>query len=243
MIQAFYNAAVGAQQQMLRLNVQANNIANVNHYGFRAEKPAFEALMYRNIAGADGAELPKGAGTRVVSTATDFSQAALEETGRAQDYAIFGLGFFALFDPSTQEISFTRDGSFSPAMFQEQNEAGELEHVWYLSDGEGRQVLNTGGYPIVMTDFNAEQPVGVFTLQYKDGLQHLGSGRFLAGDKNGSVWVGTSPVLRGYLETANVDLGEELSKVIEAQRSYSLVLKMVTTADEVETTINNLTNG
>lgn len=243
MIQAFYNAAVGAQQQMLRLNVQANNIANVNHYGFRAEKPAFEALMYRNIAGADGAELPKGAGTRVVSTATDFSQAALEETGRAQDYAIFGLGFFALFDPSTQEISFTRDGSFSPAMFQEQNEAGELEHVWYLSDGEGRQVLNTGGYPIVMTDFNAEQPVGVFLIQYQDGLQHLDSGRFLAGDKNGDVWMGGAQVLRGYLESSNTDLAYEISKVIEAQRAYSYALRMVTTADEVETTINGLTGA
>lgn len=243
MIQAFYNAAVGAQQQMLRLNVQANNIANVNHYGFRAEKPAFEALMYRNIAGADGAELPKGAGTRVVSTATDFSQAALEETGRAQDYAIFGLGFFALFDPSTQEISFTRDGSFSPAMFQEQNEAGELEHVWYLSDGEGRQVLNTGGYPIVMTDFNAEQPVGVFLIQYQDGLQHLDSGRFLAGDKNGDVWMGGAQVLRGYLEASNTDLAYEISKVIEAQRAYSYALRMVTTADEVETTINGLTGA
>ena len=243
MIQAFYNAAVGAQQQMLRLNVQANNIANVNHYGFRAEKPAFEALMYRNIADADGAELPKGAGTRVVSTATDFSQAALEETGRAQDYAIFGLGFFALFDPSTQEISFTRDGSFSPAMFQEQNEAGELEHVWYLSDGEGRQVLNTGGYPIVMTDFNAEQPVGVFLIQYQDGLQHLDSGRFLAGDKNGDVWMGGAQVLRGYLETSNTDLAYEISKVIEAQRAYSYALRMVTTADEVETTINGLTGA
>ena len=243
MIQAFYNAAVGAQQQMLRLNVQANNIANVNHYSFRAEKPAFEALMYRNIAGADGAELPKGAGTRVVSTATDFSQAALEETGRAQDYAIFGLGFFALFDPSTQEISFTRDGSFSPAMFQEQNEAGELEHVWYLSDGEGRQVLNTGGYPIVMTDFNAEQPVGVFLIQYQDGLQHLDSGRFLAGDKNGDVWMGGAQVLRGYLETSNTDLAYEISKVIEAQRAYSYALRMVTTADEVETTINGLTGA
>lgn len=243
MIQAFYNAAVGAQQQMLRLNVQANNIANVNHYGFRAEKPAFEALMYRNIVGADGAELPKGAGTRVVSTATDFSQAALEETGRAQDYAIFGLGFFALFDPSTQEISFTRDGSFSPAMFQEQNEAGELEHVWYLSDGEGRQVLNTGGYPIVMTDFNAEQPVGVFLIQYQDGLQHLDSGRFLAGDKNGDVWMGGAQVLRGYLETSNTDLAYEISKVIEAQRAYSYALRMVTTADEVETTINGLTGA
>ena len=243
MLQGFYSAAVGAQQQMLRLNVQANNIANVNHYGFRAEKPAFEALMYRNIAGADGAELPKGAGTRVVSTATDFSQAALEETGRAQDYAIFGLGFFALFDPSTQEISFTRDGSFSPAMFQEQNEAGELEHVWYLSDGEGRQVLNTGGYPIVMTDFNAEQPVGVFLIQYQDGLQHLDSGRFLAGDKNGDVWMGGAQVLRGYLETSNTDLAYEISKVIEAQRAYSYALRMVTTADEVETTINGLTGA
>ena len=123
------------------------------------------------------------------------------------------------------------------------DEEGNLQEVYYLTDGEGRQVLDTAGYPIVVEDATEEQPVGVFTLQYKDGLQHLGSGRFLAGDKNGSVWVGTSPVLRGYLETANVDLAEELGKVIEAQRSYSLVLKMMTTADEVETTINNLTNG
>ena len=41
MLQGFYSAAVGAQQQMDRLNVQANNIANVNTYGNRSEKPAF----------------------------------------------------------------------------------------------------------------------------------------------------------------------------------------------------------
>lgn len=46
MIQAFYSAAVGAQQQMQKMNVQANNIANVNTCGFKAEKPAFHALMY-----------------------------------------------------------------------------------------------------------------------------------------------------------------------------------------------------
>ena len=46
MIQAFYSAAVGAQQQMQKMNVQANNIANVNTCGFKAEKPAFQALMY-----------------------------------------------------------------------------------------------------------------------------------------------------------------------------------------------------
>ena len=243
MIQAFYNAAVGAQQQMQHLNVQANNIANVNHYGYKVEKPSFQALMYRNVTGIDGAQLPKGTGTQMISTATDFSQAPLEETGRAQDYAVSGLGFFALYDPSTQEISFTPDGSFSPAMFQEQNEEGEWEHVWYLSDGEGRQVPNTGGYPIVMTDFEAEQPVGVFLIQYQGGMQPLDSGGFLAGDKNGSVWMGTAQVLRGYLEASNADLGFEIGKVIEAQRAYSYALRMVTTADEVENTVNGLTGA
>lgn len=243
MLQGFYSAVVGAQQQMQRMNVQANNIANVNTYGYKAEKPAFGALMYSMLGGIDGEQLPKGSGALMVSTATDFSMAPIEETGRDQDYAIEGEGFFALYNPGTGEISFTRDGSFTVTSYQVADEDDNLREVYYLTDGEGRQVLNTTGYPIVVEDATAEQPVGVFTLQYKDGLQHLDSGRFLAGDKNGSVWIGSSPVRRGYLETANVDLGYELGKVIEAQRGYSLVLKMVTTADEVETTINNLTNG
>ena len=99
MLQAFYTATVGAQQQMERMGVQGNNMANANTFGFRAEKPAFEALMYRMVDGIDGQQLPKGSGTRMVSTITDFRSAALEETGRKQDYAIVGDGFFALYDP------------------------------------------------------------------------------------------------------------------------------------------------
>ena len=57
----------------------------------------------------------------MVSTTTDFSQAPVEETGRKQDYAIAGDGF-ALFDPIKNEISFTQDGSFAAAGFQEQDE-------------------------------------------------------------------------------------------------------------------------
>ena len=88
MLQAFYTATVGAQQQMERMGVQGNNMANANTFGFRAEKPAFEALMYRMVDGIDGQQLPKGSGTRMVSIITDFRSAALEETGRKQDYAI-----------------------------------------------------------------------------------------------------------------------------------------------------------
>ena len=242
MLQAFYGAAVGAQQQMDRMDVHGNNIANVNTYGYKAEKPAFGVLMNTMVNGVDGAQLPKGSGAAMVSTATDFRQSDLEETGRDQDYAIIGDGFFALYDPSTQEISYTRDGSFTISSFQETNDDGAPETVWYLSDGEGRQVLDTSGYPIVVTDPTAEQPVGAFLIQYEDGLQHADSQRFLTGDKNGAIWISTAEVRRGVLESSNTDLATELGKVIETQRAYSYALRMVTTADEVETTINNLTN-
>ena len=145
MLQAFYTATVGAQQQMERMGVQGNNMANANTFGFRAEKPAFEALMYRMVDGIDGQQLPKGSGTRMVSTITDFRSAALEETGRKQDYAIVGDGFFALYDPDTGEISYTRDGSFALSSFQQTKEDGTTDTLYYLADGEGRQVLDTNG--------------------------------------------------------------------------------------------------
>ena len=118
-----------------------------------------------------------------------------------------------------------------------------LQTQYYLSDGEGRQVLGTDGYPIVVTDPAADLPIGVYSIQYQDGLERAGSSRFLMNGKNGSVWMSTAKLQRGYLESSNADLATELTGVIEAQRSYSYALKMVTTADEVETTINNLTNG
>ena len=46
MNQSFFIAAVGAHQQLKRLGVHGNNVANVNTYGFKAEKGRFTALMY-----------------------------------------------------------------------------------------------------------------------------------------------------------------------------------------------------
>lgn len=248
MIQAFYSAAVGAQQQMRHLDVHGNNIANVNTYGFKAQMPAFQTLMYGMLGGADGKQLPKGSGSALALTGSDFSSGPLEQTDRDLDYAIVGDGFFALYDPASGEVSFTRDGSFtlSPLQVEQQADDGTqepaLETRYYLSDGEGRQVLGTDGYPIEVTDPSADLPIGVFAIQYQDGLERVGSGRFVMNAKNGSVWASTAKLQRGYLESSNADLATELTGVIEAQRSYSYALKMVTTADEVETTVNGLAN-
>lgn len=259
MIQAFYSAAVGAQQQMRSMDVHANNIANVNTYGFKAQMPAFQTLMYGMLNGADNNQLPKGSGSALALTGSDYSAGPLEQTGRDLDYAIVGDGFFALYDPASGEVSFTRDGSFTLSPLQVEKEAEEdteqvaaedgtqaepeMETRYYLSDGEGRQVLGTDGYPIEVTDPSAELPVGVFNIQYQDGLERVGSERFLMNAKNGSIWTSDAKLQRGYLESSNADLATELTGVIEAQRSYSYALKMVTTADEVETTVNDLANG
>lgn len=249
---SFYTAAVGAQMQMRRMNIQANNIANVNHYGFKAEKASFTQLMYRNVTGIDGAELPKGTGTRVEKTATDFNSNGYFDTGYLFDYAVVGDGFFALYDPNTGGVSYTRDGSFCMSQFfiepvaaegeEETDEPQEPEEVWRLSDGNGRFVLNSQGGFIDIDPENkeAELDVGVFDYAIRDGIRHAFEGRFVATEKNGALYLGTGQAQRGLIELSNVDLANEFIKVIEAQRAYGCALKMCLTSDEIESTVNGL---
>lgn len=248
MNQSFFIGAVGAHQQQKRLDLHGNNIANVNSYGFKAEKGRFASLMYSGVKNAEEEMLPSGVGAALWTSDTDFTQGAAAATGRDQDYMIEGSGFFALADLESGEISLTRNGAFVISSLQratgEMNEYGQpvMEQVYYLSDGEGRFVLSDTGSMIEIEDSHAEQPVGVYEYMNYNGMEHTGDTRFLAVDKNGGIRRGDGTVVRGMLESSNVDLAEEMTKVIESQRAYSMALKMVQTSDEIETTINSLRN-
>lgn len=254
---SFYTGAVGAYMQNQRMQVQGNNIANVNNYGYKAERATFHHLMYGNVTGIDQERLPKGSGTKMVKASIDFSTAGLTETGRVFDFAIAGDGFFGLYDPATQEISFTRDGAFIMARFEvppaegaepgidpDTGEELPLENTveWRLSDNEGRCVLDSMGNFIVIDpqDRRAELDVGVFDYRVYDGMLHADSQRFIPIGKNGDLYLGTGEVKRYFLERSNVDLAQEMIKVIESQRGYSYALRMVQTSDEIEQTINGL---
>ena len=246
MNQSFYIGAIGAHAQQQRLNVQGDNIANVNTYGFKASSGRFASLIYENMTGINNAQLPAGTGAHVMMTSTDFRSGAAATTGRPQDYMIEGDGFFALADLSTGEVTYTRNGAFSVAEYQrptdqvDENGQPVYETVLCLSDGQGRFVLNNQGGLIEVTDPAEAQPVGIFDYSNYDGMLHTDGTRFLPVDKNGGLWLGEGKLLQGVLEMTNVDLAEEMTKVIESQRAYGLALKMVQTSDEVETTINNL---
>ena len=257
---SFYTAAVGAHMQNQRMNVQGNNLANVNNYGYKAERATFHHLMYGNVDGIDGDRLPRGSGTKMVKASVDFEAGGFIETGRTFDFAIEGDGFFALYDPTNGEISFTRDGAFMMASFvipPDEDAEPEIDPitgeeiepqdtvVWRLSDNEGRFVLDSTGNFIVIDlplDRNADLDVGVFDYRIYDGMLHADSQRFTPIEKNGDLYLGTGIVRRGYLERSNVDVTQEMIKVIESQRAYSMALRMVQTSDEIEQTINNLPN-
>ena len=257
---SFYSAAVGAYQQQLRMNVQANNIANVNTYGFRAEKASFGELMNRDVVGINDANLPKGTGARMIQATVDFANnRGLTETGLSYDFAIDGDGFFGLYDPATGEISFTRDGAFMVAQFwiapdeaaiaaaEANGEEAQPTPVWRLSDNEGRCVLDPQGNFIVLDPDNVDADkanevidLGVFDYALHEGLLHADGTRFVATERSGQLYLGTGTVKRGVLEQSNTDMAQEFVKVIESQRAFSYCLKMCTVTDEIETTFNQL---
>lgn len=246
MNQSFFIGAVGAHQQLKRLTLHGNNIANVNSYGFKAEKARFAALMYDDVKAIGDEMLPVGVGSALWTTDTDFVQGPVTDTGRKQDYMIEGEGFFALVDLETNEVTLTRNGGFQISELM--RPTGEVddygvpvqERILYLSDGEGRFVLSETGAMIEVEDFSEKYPVGVFDYINYNGMEHLNDTRFLPVDKNGGLRRGDGKLVQGYLEQSNVDLADEFTKVIETQRAYGLALKMVQTSDEIETTINGL---
>ena len=242
---SFYTATVGAAQQQDRLDVHANNISNVNTYGFRARIPAFSPLMTGPVRGINE-QLPRGVGARLEDAEPDFRTRGFSDTGRALDFAIEGDGFFALMDPGTGDLSFTRDGSFTMMQIIEAAEGSEEgEVVWRLSDGNGRYVLSADGQVIEVPTgttklMGYEFNVGVFDFVNYNGMLNLSENRLVPVDKNGDVTVGTGKVIQGALELSNADLANELTKVIESQRSFQYLLRMITSSDEIETTVNNL---
>lgn len=246
MNQSFFIGALGAHQQQKSLAVTSNNIANVNAHGFKAGKSRFVQLMYENLRSAEGGDVKSGLGTCVWTTDTNFAPGPGAYTGYSQDYMIEGNGFFALVDLNTNEISFTRSGNFCMASMQrpvgilDENGQPVMETVYYLSDGNGRFVLGENGGMIEMDDPNEKQPVGIFDYINYNGMEHRDGIRFLPVEKNGNLTLASGKLIQGYLEGSNVDLADEMTKVIETQRSYSMALKMMTTSDEIESTINSL---
>ena len=243
------------------MGVISNNLANINNTAFKPKNAIFSDLINYNLNDSPEAktDLQAEAGTAVVRTNTEYSPAAFHTTGQPNDYAIGNANaFFKLQDPSSGEISYTRNGHFH---------AGEMpDGKFYLFTESGKHVLDENGKKMLADDTalkaieaagqtagntanannateEVKQKIGVYTINYPSRLVNKGDNELAIrpGDQNNKDSVIQNPILEsGTLESSGTDMAKEMTRLIESQRAFTYALKMVQTSDEVEGTINQL---
>lgn len=226
--------------QAQALNVYGNNIANVNTYGYQTIRPSFADCLY-SVQRAPEEDWQTGHGAYIQKTDVMFEESSFYYTERPLDYALPNEGFFAV-ENRYGDVNYTRDGSFSMT----QAETGE----WYLVSGSGEYVLDYDMNRIVVP-FNEEGTVadydtlsgmiGVFEFENVYGIEAASANRYSATERSGEVTANRDlEKLQGVLITSNVNLADQMVKLIETQRAYQISSRVVTTSDEFTRLANNL---
>jgi len=255
MYEAMMIAATGLKNQQSRLDTIANNVANVNSAAFKAARLDFKDALY--TAGIVPAKprspegnQQKGHGVMVAGIAKDFSVGNMQTTERPLDAAIEGEGFFELGDGSGK-IVYTRNGAFNMSSEDGGN---------FLVNGDGLYVHDAGGNKISVpygTDtininidgsvtfvaFEEETTVqlGVYTFRNITGLLSMGNGTYSESAASGEKLPAAGVAIRqGAIEGSNVNLAEEMTRLIRTQRTFQLSSRALTTADEMEGIANNM---
>lgn len=254
-------AATGMLAQQLNVDVISNNIANMTTTGYKRQRAQFQDLIYQNkvrpgsTSSAAGNILPSGIqlglGVKPGSVYRINEQGTLNITGNAYDLAIAGRGWFQVTLPSG-EIGYTRDGSF------QLNADGEivnaqgyaLEPSITIPDNATEVNINDAGVVEVKIDGQiAMQQLGtiqIATFQNDAGLEAVGNNIFLETEASGSATtgnptdIGFGKLQQGARETSNVNVVDEITSLITAQRSYEMNSKVIQTSDDMLGTLTQL---
>ena len=247
-------AATGMAAQQLRVEVISNNIANMSTAAYRPRTAEFSDLMYQQhltpgtITSQVGTVVPAGiqlgTGVKPSSVSMEITQGGLRETSSELDLAIDGTGFFEVTLPSG-ESAYTRDGKLN------HSPDGEIVTMdgFPLADGivipeEARSIsISRDGEVVAYFDGESDgQPIGNISLVRfinEKGLEAMGDNMFRQTEASGppnQLVAGTEGmglIRQGYLEESGVDVVQEISELIEAQRGYELNSKVITAADEM----------
>lgn len=256
---AMHVAKTGLNAQQTKMQVIANNLANVNTTGFKRDRANFESLLYQTIRSggaqtADGNMLTSsstvGTGVNMVNTQKLYSQGSLISTDNSLDLAIDGSGFFQVLMPDGR-MGYTRNGTFS------RNGEGTLTtssgYVLQPEIGIPDNVseINVSADGIVSVKLAGEtqpQEVGQLTLANfanPRGLQPVGETFAVEIPASGAPIEGAplnggfGKLVQGYLEGSNVNVVQQLVDMIETQRAYEVSSKSISSVDEMMRYLSN----
>jgi flagellar basal-body rod protein FlgF len=242
MIRGLYTAASGMLASMRRMELVTNNLANVQTAGFKQDRAAlstFDEMMILQegspTPGSAGANLGElGMGAVAEEPMIDFTQGALQDTGRSLDIGLEGPGFFTV---QTQDgLRYTRDGGFT------------RDALGRLTTTQGDPVLGFDGNPIEIPPGKLSldpsgalsvegQPIGQLALVEFDlnqPLRKVGNNQFVARIEGDQPRVATATAVRqGFIEGSNVDMAGAQTTMMELQRAYQASQRLIQYQDEM----------
>ncbi|MBN1670899.1 MAG: flagellar hook-basal body complex protein [Kiritimatiellae bacterium] len=258
MMPSFDSGVSGLRVHQQRMNVIANNIANVNTVGYKQSDVTFREAMIDTIR-APAPRTPGlqiGLGAKFGGITRDFGSGMLMETGHPSNIAINGDGFF-LVQNLAGEIFYTRAGDYVL-------DVADINTVNMITP-DGYTLIGTDGLPInlepgggTLASFSIDQDgtittvdtagntatpntVRIVMFQNNNGLEAAGHNlyRWTAAASPaeppaaGANLPEVGSILQGYLEMSNTDLAEEFSDMIITQRGFQANARTITTSDEM----------
>ena len=254
-------AGTGMQAQQTNVEVISNNIANMSTTGFKRRRPEFQDLIYQNLrrvgsnSSDTGTIVPAGAQVGLgVKTAAIYrinEQGNLQQTSNTLDLAIQGSGYFQVTLPSG-DTAYTRDGTFGLA-----SDGTIVTADGYIvqpglqipTNATAVTVNQSGQVQVTIQGQTTQRTVGQLQLAVfpnEAGLDAQGGGLFVQTTASGQpvtgnpASTGIGSVMQGFIETSNVNVVTEITNLITAQRAYEMNSKVITTSDDMLSTLTNL---
>lgn len=256
---ALWISKTGLDAQQTNISVTSNNLANASTVGFKKGRAIFEDLLYQNIHQPGGratadTNLPSGlmlgAGSKVVATQKTFTQGSVQTTDNALDVMLDGRGFFEALMPDGT-VAYTRNGQFAL------NEEGIIvtpgngypiqPEIQIPDNAQSISIATNGEVSVQLAGEADAQIIGqlvVTDFANPAGLQPKGENLFLETQSSGPAMQGIAgadgygTIKQGMLETANVNVTEELVNLIQAQRVYEMNSKVISAVDDMMAYVN-----
>ncbi|MDH5480501.1 MAG: flagellar basal-body rod protein FlgG [Nitrosomonas sp.] len=253
MTRSLWISKTGLDAQQTKMDVIANNLANVSTNGFKRARAVFEDLLYQTIRqpGAQSSQLTQlpsglqmGTGVKPVTTQSIFAQGNLQQTENPKDVAIQGAGFFQVLLPDGT-TAYTRDGAFQSDLNGQMVTSSGFTIQPAITIPPNTLTITVGRDGTV----SASVPGGVATIQVGNiqlanfinpaGLQKIGENLYLETASSGTPnqntpgTNGLGILNQGFVETSNVNVVEELVNMIQTQRAYEINSKSIETSDQM----------
>jgi flagellar basal-body rod protein FlgG len=243
---SIFIASSGVRAYQGKLDTIANNISNVESTGFKRREAAFSENLTVSIQNQAepqkeiGRLSPLGVrttfGSRIAGTPLDVTQGAPKQTNQPFDFMIEGNGYFQVqrMTGTTTEILYTRAGAFQQfpvggGRFQLVNAHGDM----LLDQNRNPIEWSTDNEFVVASDgtiTGSNQQIGLVDFSNPQLLKDDGGVYRLTG---GAVTAAASQIKQGFLESSNVDLNQEMTDMIKAQRGYQANARALSYADQM----------